>query len=166
MLCGRPVKSPTRMSLLPVKSMAFWMSFPCPIALFQQDGAIPTRGAKVYNNTILVPEDGRWGILMTAGANEGTEIYNNIIINQHAWRSCISAVGTNGLSRIIWNWIFQPSRPAPILFTWLGEVTIGRSESWLWDRECFLEKLVHYQLTQQVRGFAVTAIFHVKGLCK
>lgn len=68
------------------------------IALFQQDGAIPTRGAKVYNNTILVPEDGRWGILMTAGANEGTEIYNNIIINQHAWRGCISAVGTNGLS--------------------------------------------------------------------
>ncbi|WP_170110630.1 choice-of-anchor Q domain-containing protein [Flavilitoribacter nigricans] len=61
------------------------------IALFQQDGAIPSRGAKIYNNTIIVPDDGRWGILVKAGSNVGTEIYNNIIINQHAWRGCIAA---------------------------------------------------------------------------
>lgn len=59
------------------------------IALFQQDGAIPTRGAKVYNNTIIVPQDGRWGILVKDGSNIGTEIYNNIILNYHAWRGCI-----------------------------------------------------------------------------
>jgi len=61
------------------------------IALFQQDGAIVTNGAKIYNNTIIVPTDGRWGILVKNGANVSTEIYNNIIINQHAWRGCIAA---------------------------------------------------------------------------
>jgi len=67
------------------------------IALFQEDGAIVTRGAKIFNNTIIVPEDGRWGILLREGANQGTEIYNNIIINQHAWRGCIAAEGISGL---------------------------------------------------------------------
>ena len=68
------------------------------IALFQQDGAIPTRGAKIYNNTIIVPEDGRWGILVNTGSNIGTEIFNNIIINQHSWRGCISAESIDQLS--------------------------------------------------------------------
>ncbi|MCB0596368.1 MAG: right-handed parallel beta-helix repeat-containing protein [Lewinellaceae bacterium] len=67
------------------------------IALFQQDGAIVTNGAKIYNNTIIVPEDGRWGILVKAGANQNTEIYNNIILNRHAWRGCIAAEETAGL---------------------------------------------------------------------
>ncbi len=60
------------------------------IALFQQDGAIATQGAKVYNNTIIVPSDGRWGILVNVGSNPNTDILNNIIINLHAWRGCIS----------------------------------------------------------------------------
>jgi len=68
------------------------------LALFQQDGAIVTNGAKIFNNTIIVPNDGRWGILLDDGANVNTEIYNNIIINQHAWRGCISAESTNQLT--------------------------------------------------------------------
>jgi parallel beta-helix repeat protein len=68
------------------------------ISMFQIDGAIATHGARIYNNTIIVPSDGRWGILMTNGANVDTEIYNNIIINHHAWRGCISAEATNQLS--------------------------------------------------------------------
>ncbi|GAL63610.1 T9SS type A sorting domain-containing protein [Algibacter lectus] len=64
------------------------------ISLFQQDGAIVTNGAKIYNNTIIVPSDGRWGILLQNGANINTEIYNNIIINQHAWRGCIAINNT------------------------------------------------------------------------
>ncbi|MDB4539893.1 right-handed parallel beta-helix repeat-containing protein [Saprospiraceae bacterium] len=67
------------------------------IALFQGDGAIVTSGAKIYNNTIIVPEDGRWGILLKEGANENTEIYNNIIINLHAWRGSIAAENLSGL---------------------------------------------------------------------
>ncbi|NOQ74997.1 MAG: T9SS type A sorting domain-containing protein [Crocinitomix sp.] len=68
------------------------------IALFQQDGAIVTSGAKIFNNTIIVPEDGRWGILVKDGANVGTIIYNNIIINQHTWRGCIALEDTDGFS--------------------------------------------------------------------
>ncbi|WP_161792615.1 choice-of-anchor Q domain-containing protein [Psychroserpens damuponensis] len=68
------------------------------IALFQIDGAIVTNGAKIYNNTIIVPSDGRWGILLQDGANVNTEIYNNIIINEHAWRGCISAESTTQLT--------------------------------------------------------------------
>lgn len=68
------------------------------IALFQQDGAIVTSGAKIYNNTIIVPDDGRWGILMTPGANEQTEIYNNIIINQHAWRGSVTCEAITNLA--------------------------------------------------------------------
>ena len=68
------------------------------IALFQQDGAIVTSGAKIYNNTIIVPSDGRWGILMTNGANVNTEVYNNIIINQHAWRGCITVESISQLT--------------------------------------------------------------------
>ncbi len=68
------------------------------IALFQGDGAIVTSGAKIYNNTIIVPSDGRWGILVKNGANINTEIYNNIIINQHDWRGCIAVEDTAQLT--------------------------------------------------------------------
>jgi len=82
------------------------------IALFQQDGAIVTSGAKIYNNTIIVPSDGRWGILVKDGANLNTEIYNNIIINQHAWRGCIVAENTSQLKSLLtsakWLEIFNP----------------------------------------------------------
>lgn len=67
------------------------------IALFQGDGAIVSHGAKIYNNTVVVPDDGRWGILLQDGAQQNTEIYNNIIITQHAWRGCISAENISGL---------------------------------------------------------------------
>ena len=68
------------------------------IAVFQGDGAIVTNGAKIFNNTIIVPTDGRWGILLQNGGNVNTEIYNNIIINNHAWRGCIAAVNTSQLT--------------------------------------------------------------------
>lgn len=64
------------------------------IALFQQDGAISTQGAKIFNNTIIVPTDGRWGILVRDESYLNTQIYNNIILNFHAWRGCIAADGT------------------------------------------------------------------------
>ncbi len=66
------------------------------IALFQIDAAAPSSGVQIYNNTIIVPPDGRWGILVKAGANPNTKIYNNIIINLHAWRGCIALESTTG----------------------------------------------------------------------
>lgn len=68
------------------------------IALFQGDGAIATQGAKIFNNTILVPSDGRWGILVNTGSNFNTEIFNNIVLTEHAWRGCITAESLTQLS--------------------------------------------------------------------
>jgi len=68
------------------------------IALFQGNGAVVSSGAKIYNNTIIVPSDGRWGILVKAGANANTEVYNNIILNLHPWRGCIALESTAGFS--------------------------------------------------------------------
>lgn len=68
------------------------------IALFQIDGAIPSRGARIFHNTIIVPSDGRWGILMVDGANNGTEIKNNIIINFHSFRGSITTEDVTNLS--------------------------------------------------------------------
>ncbi len=68
------------------------------IALFMIDGAQASTGAEIYNNTIIVPDDGRWGILLADGAHVGAKIYNNIIVNQHTWRGCIATWGTNNLT--------------------------------------------------------------------
>lgn len=68
------------------------------IALFQQDGAQVSSGARIFNNTIIVPDDGRWGILLKAGANQNTIILNNMIINEHAWRGAIAAEAIDGLT--------------------------------------------------------------------
>jgi len=68
------------------------------IALFRGDAAVVSSGAKIYNNTIIVPPDGRWGILVKAGANANTQVYNNIILNLHAWRGCIALESTAGFS--------------------------------------------------------------------
>ncbi len=68
------------------------------ISMYQIDGALVTHGAKIYHNTIVVPSDGRWGILINEGAQVDTEIYNNIILNNHAWRGCIAADNVTGLT--------------------------------------------------------------------
>ena len=68
------------------------------IALFQQDGGVMTSNIRIYNNTIMVPSDGRWGILIKQGAQIGTLIFNNIIINDHSWRGGIAAEDVSGLT--------------------------------------------------------------------
>ena len=66
------------------------------IILFKVDGAIVSSHAKIFNNTIIVPSDGRWGILIQNGGGTGTEIYNNIIANLHATRGVIGTFDTVG----------------------------------------------------------------------
>lgn len=59
------------------------------IALFQIDGAEPTSGASLIHNTILQAADGRWCVLIVDGSVDAS-VYNNILINQHAWRGSIA----------------------------------------------------------------------------
>lgn len=59
------------------------------IAVFQIDGAEPSLNAIIAHNTIVHPNDARWCILVVNGST-GAQVYNNIIINQHAWRGSIA----------------------------------------------------------------------------
>jgi hypothetical protein len=59
------------------------------IALFQQDGAAPSINAVIVHNTIVNASNARWCILAVNGSS-GAQVYNNILINQHAWRGSIA----------------------------------------------------------------------------
>jgi hypothetical protein len=59
------------------------------IALFQQDGAAPSINAVIVHNTIINASNARWCILAVNGSS-GAQIYNNILINQHAWRGSLA----------------------------------------------------------------------------
>jgi len=60
------------------------------ISLYQIDGGSGSQNNLVLNNTIVMAEDGRWGINI-AGANDtGNQLLNNIIYSYHSWRGSIS----------------------------------------------------------------------------
>ncbi|HKB87481.1 MAG TPA: NosD domain-containing protein [Ignavibacteriaceae bacterium] len=59
------------------------------IALFRIDGAEGSKNNEVYNNTIIVPADGRWAVQSTDGST-GDTVYNNILINHHSFRGSIN----------------------------------------------------------------------------
>jgi parallel beta helix pectate lyase-like protein len=59
------------------------------IALFRLDGAEPSINAVIVHNTIINASNGRWCILIVNGST-GAQVFNNIIINQHAWRGSIA----------------------------------------------------------------------------
>ena len=59
------------------------------IALFKIDGAEGSKNNRVYNNTIIIPSDGRWAVLVVDGST-GDTLYNNILINHHSFRGSIA----------------------------------------------------------------------------
>lgn len=58
------------------------------ISLYRIDGATGSHDVDVYNNTIVQPDDGRWGININTGSTDAT-LRNNIILNAHSWRGSI-----------------------------------------------------------------------------
>ena len=63
------------------------------IAVFYQDGAVCSQNNRLLHNTILMPADGRWGILIADPACVNNEITNNIIYSDHATRGSINLAG-------------------------------------------------------------------------
>jgi parallel beta-helix repeat protein len=63
------------------------------IAVFQGDGAICSQNNRLLHNTILMPDDGRWGILIADPACINNEVTNNIIYSDHAYRGSINLAG-------------------------------------------------------------------------
>ena len=54
------------------------------ISLFMIDGATGSHDVDVYNNTIVMPDDGRWGININTGSTDAS-LRNNIVLNDHSW---------------------------------------------------------------------------------
>jgi parallel beta-helix repeat protein len=59
------------------------------ISLYRIDGTDGSYNTKVYNNTVINAEDGRWS-LNIGNDSEADTIYNNILITLHNWRGSIS----------------------------------------------------------------------------
>ena len=59
------------------------------ITLFHGDASVGCKNVKFYNNTVIVPNDGRWGIHIIDDASN-IDIKNNIIINLHSWKGAIA----------------------------------------------------------------------------
>lgn len=66
-----------------------YMNHSSGISLFRIDGATGSHHVQVYNNLIVQPEDGRWGININNGSNCAT-LLNNIVLSAHVYRGSIS----------------------------------------------------------------------------
>jgi hypothetical protein len=60
------------------------------ISLYQIDGGSGSHDNRVFNNTILMPSNGRWGINIPNTADTDNQLFNNIVYNAHNWRGSIS----------------------------------------------------------------------------
>lgn len=74
------------------------------ISAYQIDGGSGSKRDKIYNNTILMPSDGRWDINipepdtgLPAYGNTANQVFNNILYNAHSWRGVIT-IGPSDLA--------------------------------------------------------------------
>ncbi|MBC7834554.1 MAG: right-handed parallel beta-helix repeat-containing protein [Phycisphaerales bacterium] len=58
------------------------------ISLYRGDGALPSSGNVVVNNTIHQAADGRWAINISDAAT-GNTLFNNILLNDHSFRGSL-----------------------------------------------------------------------------
>ncbi|MBD3278347.1 MAG: hypothetical protein GF388_08610 [Candidatus Aegiribacteria sp.] len=66
-----------------------YMNHSSGISLYMIDGASGSHHVEVYNNTVVQPGDGRWGININSGSTDAT-LLNNIVLSAHSWRGSIS----------------------------------------------------------------------------
>ena len=66
-----------------------YMNHASGISLFRIDGATGSHHVEVYNNVIVQPDDGRWGINIKDGSTHAT-LFNNIVLSTQVYRGSIS----------------------------------------------------------------------------
>jgi len=66
-----------------------YMNHSSGISLYRIDGATGSHHVEVYNNVIVQPDDGRWGININTGSTYAT-LLNNIVLSAHSYRGSIS----------------------------------------------------------------------------
>jgi parallel beta-helix repeat protein len=60
------------------------------IAIFQQDGAACSRRNRIWFNTVLMPADGRWALIINGPDCADNQVFNNIFLSDHVWRGSIN----------------------------------------------------------------------------
>ncbi len=60
------------------------------ISLFRQDGAICSSGNRVFHNTVVVAEDGRWALNLPDPGCANNRVVNNVLWTSHPWRGSIA----------------------------------------------------------------------------
>lgn len=60
------------------------------IAVYAIDGGTCSKNNQYLNNTIVMPENGRWPIMIASADCTGNKIFNNILMNAHSYRGAIS----------------------------------------------------------------------------
>ena len=59
------------------------------ISLYKIDASAGSYNNKIFNNSIINADDGRWCLNINSGSS-GVTVHNNILINLHSWRGSIS----------------------------------------------------------------------------
>jgi len=60
------------------------------IALFYENGAECSQNNRILHNTILMPANGRWAVLVADPACVNNQVFNNILYSYHSYRGSIS----------------------------------------------------------------------------
>jgi len=60
------------------------------ISMYQIDGGSGSHDNRVFNNTILMPANGRWAINIPNSVDTNNKIYNNILYSAHSFRGSLS----------------------------------------------------------------------------
>ncbi|MBN1233338.1 MAG: right-handed parallel beta-helix repeat-containing protein [Candidatus Coatesbacteria bacterium] len=66
-----------------------YMNHASGISLYQIDASQGSHHVKIFNNTIIQPDNGRWCININTSSTNDT-VYNNILINLHSYRGSIT----------------------------------------------------------------------------
>lgn len=60
------------------------------IAIFQENGAECSQNNRIWHNTIAMPDDGRWAIIIASPNCINNQLYNNIFYSDHGYRGSIN----------------------------------------------------------------------------
>jgi PKD repeat protein len=94
------------------------------ISLYGGDSAECSSRDQVYNNTIIMPSNGRWAInIPSAGGGQpshptGNSLVNNLLYSFHSWRGVITVWGPGALAVSDYNVVmdrFSPDEDATVL---------------------------------------------------
>lgn len=65
------------------------------IAIFQENGAECSQNNRIYHNTVWMPDDGRWALIIADPACVDNQLYNNIFYSEHGYRGSINLPAEN-----------------------------------------------------------------------